>query len=106
MDRDPEPISVVTTAALSGSQDRALRQRRYVITQGLRVMCFVLSVLLPIPLWAKMVLITASFVLPWMGVMAANAGPAIVRHKGPSSIVERSETPFVLDPQRTIDQEE
>lgn len=106
MDRDPAHVSVITTAGLSGSEDRALRQKRYVITQGIRVTCFVLSVLLPIPLWAKMVLISASFVLPWMGVMAANAGPTMQKPKGPSSVVERVEaTPFVLDAKRTIDQE-
>jgi hypothetical protein len=106
MDRDPAHVSVVTTAGLSGSEDRALRQRRYVITQAVRVTSFVLAVTLPIPLWAKMVLITASFVLPWMGVMAANAGPTMKQPKGRNSVVERVEqTPFVLDPKRTIDQE-
>jgi hypothetical protein len=107
MDRDPAPVSVITTAGLSGSEDRALRQRRYVITQGIRVASFVLAVTLPIPLWAKMVLITASFVLPWMGVMAANAGPTLQPAKGRNSVVERVEaTPFVLDPKRTIDQDD
>ena len=77
----------------------------FVSTPGLGVTCFVLSVLLSIHRCAMMVLISASVVMPGMGVMAANAGPAIVRPKGPSSIVERSETPFVLDPKRTIDQE-
>ena len=106
MDHDHQPVSVITTAGLSGSEDRALRQKRYAITQGIRVTCFVLSVLLPIPLWAKMVLITASFILPWMGVMAANAGPTMQRPKGNNSVVERVEAmPFVLDAKRTIDQD-
>jgi hypothetical protein len=106
MDRDPVPVSVVTTAGMSGSEDRRLRQRRYIRTQSVRVVCFVLAVFLPVPLWAKMVLITASFVLPWMGVMAANAGPTVQRSKGPTKVVERVETTaFVLDPTRTIDQD-
>lgn len=69
----------VTNAGLSGTQDRQLRQRRYVITQAIRMVSFLLAVFLPVPLWVKLVLIAAAFTLPWMGVIAANAGPTVQR---------------------------
>ena len=97
---------VVTTAGMSGSDDRKLRQRRYVITQVVRISCFVLSVVLPIPLWARLVLIVCAFTLPWMGVIAANAGPTVQRQKQPTAVVPHAEPDRIaIDPGRTIDQE-
>ena len=97
---------IVTTAGMSGSEDRKLRQRRYFITQVVRISCFVLSVVLPIPLWARLILIVAAFVLPMMGVVAANAGPTVQRYRAMST-VEQRETPtrMLIEPGRTIDQE-
>ena len=97
---------IVTTAGMSGSEDRRLRQRRYFITQVVRISCFVLSVVLPIPLWARLILIVGAFVLPMMGVVAANAGPTIQRYQAMST-VEPTKTPtrIVLEPGRTIDQD-
>lgn len=97
---------VVTTAGLSGTDDRKLRQRRYFITQVVRISCFVLSVVLPIPLWARLVLIVCAFTLPWMGVIAANAGPTVQHHKLPTAVLPDSEPERIaIDPSRTIDQE-
>jgi hypothetical protein len=97
---------VVTTAGMSGTEDRLLRQRRYLITQGVRISCFVLAVALPVPLWAKLVLIVGAFALPWIGVVAANGGPTVQRTKGRSAMVEHNDAgPLVLDPHRTIDQD-
>ncbi|MCW2584522.1 MAG: hypothetical protein JWN55_38 [Frankiales bacterium] len=97
---------LVTSAGRSGTEDRRLRQRRYLITQAIRIACFVLAVALPVPLWAKLVLIVGAFTLPWMGVVAANAGPTVERHR-PMATVDRPEAPvrIALDPGRTIDQE-
>lgn len=99
-----EKSTVVTTAGMSGTDDRQLRQRRYLITQVVRISCFVLAVALPVPLWAKLVLIVGAFMLPLMGVVAANAGPTVQRRRG-TAIVERDEAPLriAIDPQRTID---
>lgn len=99
--------TVVTTAGMSGTEDRLLRQRRYLITQGIRVACFVLAVTLPVPLWAKLLLIVGAFALPWIGVVAANGGPTVQRAKDRSAMVDHSDGagPLVLDPHRTIDQE-
>ncbi len=106
MRADHDPVSVVTSAGRSGTQDRRLRERRYIITQMVRVSCFVLAVALPVPLWAKMVLIVGAFTLPWMGVVAANAGPTVER-KRTSNVVEKFEPTGILpiEPGRTIDQE-
>ncbi|MEO6205458.1 MAG: DUF3099 domain-containing protein [Mycobacteriales bacterium] len=103
---DHDPVTVVTSAGRSGTEDRKLRERRYALTQLTRVTCFVLAVTLPVPLWAKLVLIVGAFTLPWMGVMAANAGP-VVERKRSTSVVERYEPTGVLpiEPGRTIDQE-
>lgn len=65
----------MTTAALSHADDVRLRQRRYLITQAVRVSCVLLAVLLPVGLWWKAAFIAGSVVLPWLGVVAANAGP-------------------------------
>ncbi len=65
-----------------------------------------LAVALPVPLWAKLILIVGAFTLPWMGVMAANAGPTVERKRA-SNVVERFAPTGVLpiEPGRTIDQE-
>jgi hypothetical protein len=97
-----QPPVVVTTAGRSGSEDRRLRQRRYAQTQAVRLVCFLLAVALPVPLWAKLVLITAAFVLPWLGVVAANAGPALDRRERPDALVDRP-VRIALEPGRDLD---
>ena len=80
---------LVTTAGLSEAADRRNRTRRYLISQGIRVACVLLAVLLPVaPIW-KMGFIAASIALPWFGVIAANAGPSLDRRK--VTAVEREE---------------
>ena len=104
--RSPEPV-VVTTAGLSHTDDRALRQRRYMFTQLARISCFVLAVALPVPLWAKLALIVGAVALPWMGVVAANAGPSVARSAGPNAIIDRAvEQPerIAIEPGRVVDQ--
>lgn len=102
---DPSAPVLVTSAGMSGTDDRKLRQRRYLWTQLVRISCFVLAVALPVPLWAKLVLIVGAFTLPWLGVVQANAGPAVHRDKT-SNVVERVETERIaIEPGRTIDME-
>ena len=97
---------VVTTAGMSGSDDRRLRQRRYLITQSIRISCFVLAVALPVPLPAKLLLIVGAFTLPWLGVVAANAGPTVQRHGGPTAVTPHPEpVRLAIEPDRTIDQD-
>ncbi len=105
--RGPETI-VVTTAGLSHTDDRRLRQRRYVVTQLVRISCFVLAVALPVPLVWKLVLVVGAVALPWMGVVAANAGPAVSRKDRPSALIDRPVAVterIAIEPGRVIDQD-
>jgi hypothetical protein len=80
---------VVTTAGRSHTEDLRLRTRRYLITQSVRVACVILAVLLPVaPIW-KIGFIVGGIVLPWFGVVAANAGPTVERRRG-NAIVARA----------------
>lgn len=100
---------VVTSAGLSGTDDRRLRQRRYLVTQAVRISCFVLAVALPVPLGVKLVFIVGAFTLPWMGVVAANAGPTVQRRRRTTAMMAGAVTPEpvrgALEPGRTIDQD-
>jgi hypothetical protein len=102
----------VTTAARSHTDDISLRQRRYVITQSVRIACVLLATLLPVPLVWKGVLIFGAVALPWFGVVMANAGPSVSRRRR-SAVVDRSalahepEEPqrIALEPGRVVDAE-
>ena len=100
---NPDPV-VVTTAGRSGTDDRRKRQRRYAQTQALRLVCFLLAVFLPVPLWARLVLIVAAFVLPWVGVVNANGGPSRDTRARPDALVDRVEpVRIALEPGRDLD---
>ena len=70
--KEPDPVRI-TTATRSHQEDIAIRQRRYVISMGIRTVCFVLAVVF-MGHWFMWVLIAASFVLPYVAVILANAG--------------------------------
>jgi hypothetical protein len=89
----------VTTMGRTPGEDRDLRTRRYLLTQGVRVVCVLLAVLLPVePVW-KIGFIIGSIVLPWFGVVAANAGPTIERRRASAVVV----TPVVAVPMTAIE---
>ncbi len=89
----------VTTMGRGKAEDRRLRTRRYLVSQGIRLACVLLAVLLPVaPAW-KIALIVGSIALPWFGVVAANAGPTIERRRS-SAVVA---TPVVAVPVTAID---
>lgn len=69
---EPEPVSI-TSATRSHTADVDMRQRKYLISMGVRTLCFVLAVF-SIGHWFLWVFITASFVLPYFAVVVANAG--------------------------------
>jgi hypothetical protein len=96
----------VTTAGMSGTDDRHLRQRRYAQTQVIRVACFILAVVLPVPLWVQLLLIVGAFTLPWLGVVSANAGPTLEKKRSLEQVTPLEEpVRLALDPGRTIDQD-
>ena len=99
-----DPV-LVTSAGRSGSEEREARMRRYLMTQSVRLVCLVLAVSLPVPVWGKLLLVLGALVLPWMGVVTANAGPRRER-LGENAMVERVEPiRLQLDPARTVDQD-
>lgn len=95
---------VVTTAEMSRAQDRQIRQRRYFMLQGGRVLCIALQAF-PLPAWARIVLIAGAVCLPWMGVVQANAGPSRVVQRKPAASELPDEPPVrtALAAPRVID---
>jgi len=107
-DRSAHQVTLVTTAARSHSDDIALRQRRYVLTQSVRIVCIVLAAFLPVPVAWKGVLILGAVLLPWFGVVMANAGPTVGRARR-TALVDRPAEPqpvrIAIEPGRVIDQD-
>lgn len=109
-DRDHEVVSV-TTARLSHSADIDLRERRYILTQLVRVVCVVLAVALPVPTSAKLLLGLGAVCLPWFGVVAANAGPTVSRKRPTAIATDLRETlpepvqRIAIEPGRVVDAE-
>ena len=60
----------ITTAASSRADDIAARQRRYVLSMGIRTVCFVAAVVADG--WLRWVLVVAALLLPYVAVVMAN----------------------------------
>jgi len=74
--RGTEPIRI-TTAPTSHRDDIDRRRRRYVISMGIRTLCFVGAVLVG-ENWLRWVLVAGAFILPYVAVVMANtASPRI-----------------------------
>ena len=76
MTSDPHPV-LVTTAGKSPRDERRERERRYLLTMGLRVVCFVAAIVLFAAglRWVGAIAAAGSLILPWVAVVAANATP-------------------------------
>jgi hypothetical protein len=78
--RRPKPaVYTVTDAQRPMSEDISYRERRYLITMGIRALCFLLSVLLAFTLpsslrWLAIVAVLGAVVLPYVAVIFANGG--------------------------------
>lgn len=71
--KDPEPIRI-TSATRSQSEEIAARQRRYIISMAIRTACFLAAVFVASrSLWLMWIFIIASFILPPVAVVVANA---------------------------------
>ena len=71
-------ISQSITSAQSGlSIDQSARQRRYFISMMIRTACFVLTVILPSPY--RWIALVGALTLPYVAVIAANAGRETIR---------------------------
>jgi hypothetical protein len=62
----------ITTAPESPEHDMAHRQKRYMISMGIRTLCFVAAILVG-PGWLRWVLVAGAFVLPYVAVVMANS---------------------------------
>lgn len=67
----------ITTASAGAGADIASRQKRYVITMGVRTLCFVAVAALAIshagPGWLPWIFVVGAVVLPYVAVVMANA---------------------------------
>jgi hypothetical protein len=71
--KQPDPsVYPITGARRSLSEDVAHRQTRYLISMGIRTVCFVLAILVPGPM--RWVFLAGAFLLPYLSVVYANAG--------------------------------
>lgn len=65
----------ITSAPRAHSEDVSGRQRRYLISMGLRTLCFLLAVAF-MGTWAMWLFLAASVFLPSFAVIVANGGAA------------------------------
>jgi hypothetical protein len=74
--RADEPV-LITTAPKSPRQEQRERERRYLLTMGARVVCFVMAIVL-FGLGLRVLAgfaVAGSLILPWIAVIVANGGP-------------------------------
>ncbi|MQY08630.1 DUF3099 domain-containing protein [Actinomadura macrotermitis] len=70
-------IYTVTNAPKPLSEDIGHRQRRYLVSMGIRTGCFVAAVLAGVagaPLWVLGLLVAGALFLPYISVVIANGG--------------------------------
>jgi hypothetical protein len=67
-----EPVYQITGARRGVREDVDSRTRRYLISMGIRTVCFVLAVVTSG--WVRWVLIAAAVALPYLSVVFANGG--------------------------------
>ena len=84
----------ITTAPESPESDMAHRQKRYMISMGIRTLCFIGAIAVGQG-WLRWVLVAGAFVLPYIAVVMANAvrprnegssAPVTPRDEGPDQI--------------------
>lgn len=74
------PVSI-TSARAGRSADIRRREVRYLISMGIRTLCFVLAIVLPSP--ERWVMVVGAFVLPYFAVVIANTADGS-REPGPA----------------------
>ena len=67
-----EPVYQITGARRGVRDDVNIRTRRYLVSMGVRTVCFVLAVVADG--WLRWVLIGAAVLLPYLSVVFANGG--------------------------------
>ncbi len=69
---DSDDVYTITDAQRGLSQEQAGRQRRYLISMGIRTFCVIAAIF--VPGWPRWFLIAGAIVLPYLAVVVANAG--------------------------------
>ncbi len=87
---------LVTEAHRSRSQDIAYRERRYLVTMGIRIVCFVAAVVLFAQGlgWLAAIPIVGAIVIPYFAVVFANAGRDASAGKGFRAYEPRLPVPY------------
>ena len=67
-----EPVYTITGAQRALSEEQSGRTQRYLISMGIRTVCFIAAIFTPG--WPRWVLIAGALVLPYFAVVIANAG--------------------------------
>ncbi len=67
-----DEVYTITGAQRALSQEQTGRTRRYLISMGIRTACVLLAIV--VPGWPKWLFIVGAVVLPYLAVVAANAG--------------------------------
>ncbi len=65
----------ITTASSSRAEDISARQRRYVVSMGIRTLCFVAAIFAGLAhiTWLWPIFIAGALILPYVAVVMANA---------------------------------
>ena len=87
------PVYQITGARRGVREDVDSRTRRYVISMGVRTVCFVLAVVTDG--WLRWVMIAAAILLPYLSVVFANGGR---ERAADLPVADLSGTPRALDP--------
>lgn len=78
-----EQVHSITGAAHGITDDQAPRTRRYLISMGIRTACVVAAIF--VPGWPRWVLIAGAVILPYVAVVAANAGRSRRKASAPTA---------------------
>jgi hypothetical protein len=79
-----ERVHLVTEAQRPKSEDISYRQRRYLLSMGIRVVCFVLAIVLfeNGAGWVAAIPVIAAIFIPYFAVVYANGGREPTRNRG------------------------
>lgn len=69
---EPDEVFTITEAQRGLSVEQVGRQRRYLVSMGIRTACVLGAIL--VPGWPRWVLLAGAVVLPYLAVVIANAG--------------------------------
>ena len=89
----------ITDAPISTADEIGARQRRYLLSMGVRTLCFVGAIVVGSG-WLRWVLVAAALLLPYVAVVMANAAsPKVAGTMPPGPDVQRKSLPPGQSPQ-------